>query len=307
VAVKVLPDELASDSDFRARFEREAKALAALSHPNILAIHDFGVERGLYYAVTELLEGESLGSLLKRGSLPEIKAVDYTLQLTRGLSAAHGRGIVHRDLKLENLFVTTDGRAKILDFGLAKVEAPFEDDENSETIARGTRPGTVLGTVGYMAPEQVRGRAVDSRSDLFSLGAVLYEMLFGKSPFAGESAADVVSGILNAHPAIPASARIQPGLVRIVTRCLEKNPDERFQSARDLAFALETMSEISREETQPAEKETRSIAVLPFVDMSPKKDQEYFCEGMAEEVMNGLTGLPGLRVAFACCFSDRPN
>ncbi|HSF19365.1 MAG TPA: protein kinase [Vicinamibacteria bacterium] len=298
VAVKVLPGELAEDADFRARFEREAKALAALSHPNILAIHDFGSAHGHYYAVTELLEGETLGSILKRGPLPERKAVDFTMQLARGLSAAHGKGIVHRDLKPENLFITSDGRLKILDFGLAKVETPFDDDGDSETIARGTKLGTVLGTVGYMSPEQVRGREADSRSDLFSLGAVLYEMLLGKAPFAGESAADVVSGILNAHPSIPASARIQPGLVRIATRCLEKNPEERFQSARDLAFALETMSGIGRDPAPPEPREeAHSIAVLPFVDMSPRKDQEYFCEGMAEEIMNALAGLPGLRVA----------
>jgi serine/threonine protein kinase/tetratricopeptide (TPR) repeat protein len=301
VAIKILPEQFAEDESFRARFEREAKALAALSHPNILAVYDFGNANGVFYTVMELLEGETLASLLRSGVLSSRKAVDFALQVAQGLSAAHDKGIVHRDLKPDNLFVTTDGRVKILDFGLAKQATPFETADDSETRARETSPGSVLGTVGYMSPEQVRGLDTDARSDIFSLGAVLYEMLAGGAPFASDSAADTVSGILHKDTTIPTDREIPPGLARIVVRCLEKSPAGRFQSARDLAFALETLSGVGKDPGQRAPesgpRESRSIAVLPFVDMSPGKDQDYFCEGMAEEIMNALANLPGLRVA----------
>lgn len=300
VAVKVLPDELSRDEGFRRRFEREAKALAALSHPNILAVYDFGHEEGTSYAVTELLEGRTLSVVLKENSLPIAKAIEYSLQLARGLAAAHAKNIVHRDLKPDNLFVTRDGHVKILDFGLAKLAAPFAGDEESETLARDTQPGTVMGTMGYMSPEQVRGLDADPRSDIFSAGAVLYEMLTGRRAFTGNSGADTVSAILNEDARIPEDAAVSPGLARIVQRCLEKRPEDRFQSARDLAFAVETVSGVAREVPRTVEDETSdtsSIAVLPFVDMSPGKDQDYFCEGMAEEIMSALTGIPGLRVA----------
>ena len=302
VAIKVLPDKLSDDPDFRDRFEREAKALAALSHPNILAVHDFGNADGLFYMVMELLEGQTLAVRLQEGPLAPRKAVDTALQLVRGLAAAHHKTIVHRDLKPGNVFITSDGQIKILDFGLAKVVAPFESDEDSETRARGTKPGAVLGTLGYMSPEQVRGHDADHRSDIFSAGAVLYEMLVGRPAFTEDSAADTVSSVLRKEPEIPESASIAPALARIITRCLEKKPADRFQSARDLVFALETMSGIETgavtanvEERDAAD--SRSIAVIPFVDMSPAKDQEYFCEGVAEEILNALTGIPNLRVA----------
>jgi len=302
VAVKVLPGELAKEEGFRGRFVKEAKALAALSHPNILAIHDFGEAAGLFYAVTELLEGETLADRLKRGPLPARKAVDWALQITRGLAAAHDKGLVHRDLKPANLFVTDQGVLKILDFGLAKVVTPFESDEDSETGVKETQPGTVLGTVAYMSPEQARGQTTDHRSDIFALGAVLYEMLEGGPAFAADSAADTVSRILKHDPALRRSEGIPPGLGRIVARCLEKSPRDRFQSARDLAFALEALSGFERAgatgvgEGKDAAS-VRSIAVLPFTDMSPGKDQDYFCDGMAEEIINALTGIEGLRVA----------
>jgi serine/threonine protein kinase len=249
VAVKVLPEVLAGDPDARSRFEREAQAVAALSHPNILAIHDFGVEGGRAYAATELLEGQTLRDRLRDGALPVRKAVEIAIGVARGIAAAHGRGIVHRDLKPENLFITHDGVVKILDFGLAKSSSPgptssAESSHAEETrLAAATTPGTVMGTVGYMAPEQVRGHEVDARADIFALGVVLYEMLEGRRPFERETAAETMTAILKEDPPEAEPGRgIGPALDRIVRHCLEKQPSERFQTARDVAFALESLS-----------------------------------------------------------------
>jgi Tol biopolymer transport system component len=251
VAIKVLPESLAQDPATLARFEREAHAVAALSHPNILAIYDFASERGVSYAVTELLEGETLRTRLEHSALPARKAVEIATAIARGVSAAHERGIIHRDLKPENIFLTRDGVVKILDFGLAKTmespgtEAPeLRRSGSDETkLSSDTTPGTVMGTVGYMAPEQVRGQAADARTDLFALGAVLYEMLSGERAFSRETAAETMTAILKEDPADFAPARaIPPALDRIVRHCLEKQPGERFQTARDVAFALETLS-----------------------------------------------------------------
>jgi serine/threonine protein kinase len=243
VAIKVLPEEFAHLAERLARFEREAKAVAALSHPNILAIHDFGNDAGFVYAVTELLEGETLRAQLGRGQLPERKAIEYGIEIARGLAAAHDKGITHRDMKPENLFVTEDGRIKILDFGLAKTDsAAGESDSSMPTRAAQTQAGAVLGTVGYMAPEQVRGERADARSDLFALGAIIYEMLAGRRAFQRDTAAETMSAILNNEPArLTDEEHTAPtALERVVRRCLEKRSGERFQSARDLAFALES-------------------------------------------------------------------
>jgi Tol biopolymer transport system component len=248
VAVKVLPSSLARDPAALARFEREAKAVAALSHPNILAVHDFGTSGETTYAVMELLEGESLRQRLAEGALPTRKAAEIAREIALGLAAAHDKGIVHRDLKPENLFVTREGRVKILDFGLARqLGLPQAGDTHSPTAAPGTDPGTVLGTVGYMAPEQLRGQPADHRSDVFSFGAVLYEMLSGRRAFLGETAIETMNAILKEDPPeLSTSGRqIPPGFERIVSHCLEKKPDERFQSARDLAFDLGTLSTAS--------------------------------------------------------------
>ena len=241
VALKVLPDEVSSDRERRARFEREAKAVAALSHPNILAIHDVGEHAGTAFAVMELLDGETLRARLSGGALPARKAGEIGAQIAHGLAAAHEKGIVHRDLKPENIFITTDGRVKVLDFGLARHEAPAEDGSHSPTLARGTDPGTVLGTVGYMSPEQVKGQPADARSDIFSFGAVLCEMLTGRRAFKRDTAAETMTAILKEDPPelLSAGAALPAGLERIVRHCLEKQPAERFQSARDLAFDLE--------------------------------------------------------------------
>ncbi len=249
VAVKVLPSRLSQDAEALARFEREAKAVAALSHPNILSIFDFGEHDGTAYAVTELLEGETLRERLKAGALPTRKAAELAIQIAHGLAAAHAKGIVHRDLKPENVFVSKDGRVKILDFGLARQLEPRApgDDSGSPTEAHHTEPGAVLGTVGYMSPEQVRGQPVDHRSDIFSLGSVLFELSTGGPAFKRETSAETMTAILRDDPLEapePASrsSRITPGLERILRHCLEKAPEERFQSARDLAFDLEALS-----------------------------------------------------------------
>jgi eukaryotic-like serine/threonine-protein kinase len=256
VAVKVLPAHLSMDADARARFEREAKAVATLSHPNILAIHDFGLEGSTAYAVTELLEGETLRDKMSGSALSPRKAIEAALQIAHGLSAAHEKGVVHRDLKPENVFVTEDGRVKILDFGLAKVDLPVSAEAGSHAPTRqaATQPGTVLGTPGYMSPEQVRGRPVDQRTDLFSFGVILYEMLSGTSAFSRDTAADIMSAILKEDPPelSQSGKAIPPGLDRIVHHCLEKSPEQRFQSARDIAFALESLSGISTSTPHPA-------------------------------------------------------
>jgi Tol biopolymer transport system component len=245
VALKVLPDHLSRDPESLTRFEREAKAVAALSHPNILAIFDSGKEDPVAFVVMELLEGESLRARLAAGPLPPRKAVEYGLQICLGLAAAHDKGIVHRDLKPENVFITKDGRIKILDFGLAKViphKAPHERDTLDLTPM--TQPGTVMGTVGYMSPEQVRADEVDHRSDLFSFGSILYEMLSGRRAFRGDSAVETMSAILKEEPPelVETSRTLDPGLERVVRHCLEKRREERFQSARDLAFQLQALS-----------------------------------------------------------------
>jgi hypothetical protein len=245
VAVKVLPAEFAARSDALARFEREAKAVAALSHPNILAIHDFGTDGGIAYAVTELLDGETLRDALADGALPTRRAVDYAIQIAKGLAAAHDKAIVHRDLKPENIFVTVDGRVKILDFGLARqdVTGAAGSATLAATLNSPTEPGTVLGTVGYMAPEQVRGATVDWRGDIFSFGAVLYEMVAGQRAFQRETAAETMTAILREDlPEPAAAAPIPPAIDRIVRHCVEKKPEARFRSAHDLAFALEAVT-----------------------------------------------------------------
>ena len=248
VALKVLPESVAGSPELRARFEREARAVASLSHPGILSIHDFGTDGGQTFAAMELLEGETLRSRLATGPLAPRRATEYALQLAQALAAAHDKGVVHRDVKPDNVFVTREGRVKVLDFGLARQASSLltssGDDSVSPTLAPGTEPGTVLGTVGYMSPEQVKGQEADARSDIFSFGAVLYEMLTGKRAFRGETAAETMTAILRADPPEPASVHegIPLALERIVDHCLEKSPDRRFRTAHDLAFALETAS-----------------------------------------------------------------
>lgn len=248
VAIKVLPASFSSDPERLQRFAQESRAAAALNHPNILSIFDIGNHNGAPYVVSELLEGETLRDRLRNGPLSSRKAIDYGRQIASGLAAAHEKGIVHRDLKPENIFVTADGRVKILDFGLAKLirsEADLSGDAPTQQV--GTEAGVVMGTAGYMSPEQVRGKATDSRTDIFSFGAVLYEMISGKRAFHGDSAVDTMSAILKEEPPDLAETNrnVSPALERVVRHCLEKNPAERFQSVRDVAFNLEALTDIS--------------------------------------------------------------
>ena len=331
VAIKVLPQSLASDPEALARFEREAKSVAALSHQNILAIHDFGTHEGVTYAVTELLDGQTLREKLESGALPRGQAIDNALQIAKGLAAAHERGVVHRDLKPENVLVARDGHVKILDFGLAKREQKVEPGkETSAPTASGhTQPGSVMGTVGYMSPEQVRGQAVDHRSDIFSLGAILYEMLSGRRAFKKDTAAETMTAILKEEPPdITDSGRsVPPSLDHVVRHCLEKDRDHRFQSARDIQFALGEASGsaesiarpvgshrgvwlaaaalvvaaavvgivLSNRSTNPAIPAVKRIAVLPFENLGAPED-DYFADGMSDEVRGKLTTLPNVQV-----------
>jgi eukaryotic-like serine/threonine-protein kinase len=247
VALKVLPGSLTRDEDRLRRFEHEARAAGTLNHPNLLTIFDVGTCDGSPYIVSELLDGTTLRSVLESETLPLRKALDYAVQIARGLAAAHEQGIVHRDLKPDNLFITRDGRAKILDFGLAKLSRPSEsraEETDARTASSPSSPGTVMGTVGYMSPEQVQGLSADQRSDIFSFGAVIFEMLWGGRAFKGATAVETMNAILKEDPPdVSEVARpVPPALERIVRRCLEKKPQERFHSAHDLALALEALS-----------------------------------------------------------------
>jgi eukaryotic-like serine/threonine-protein kinase len=245
VAIKVLPERLALDSEALGRFEREAKALAALSHPNILTIFDFGSDNGVTYAVMEFLEGETLRKRIQKSQIPWNKLMEIGTAIAEGLAAAHSRGIIHRDLKPENIFITSGGTVKILDFGLARLDqTPQLQGESRMATVSETQPGTVLGTVGYMSPEQVRGLSLDTRTDIFSFGCILYEMATGKCPFARNTAADTMAAILNHDPPelSATGSDIPPELDRLILHCLEKDPENRFQSARDLSFDLKEIA-----------------------------------------------------------------
>ncbi len=247
VAIKVLPASFSADPDRLRRFEQEAQAAGVLNHPNITAVYDIGSHEGAPYVVQELLEGETLRSELAGGRFSPRRAIDYATQIARGLSAAHDKGIVHRDLKPENVFVTRDGRVKILDFGLAKLTQPEDrsgPQTNLPTASAGTEPGVVMGTLGYMSPEQVKGVPAGPVSDIFAFGAILYEMLSGNRAFRGDSAGETMAAILREDPPelSASNQHVTPGLDRIVRHCLEKNPERRFQSASDIAFDLETLS-----------------------------------------------------------------
>jgi len=310
VAVKVLIGTNARTDDALARFEREARAVAALSHPNILSIHDFGTEGGTLYAVMELLEGATLRERLEQSELEISRALDWGHQIAQGLAAAHERGITHRDLKPENIFVTRDGVVKILDFGLARLEETGTGlDRDADTIAQ-TSPGAIIGTIAYLSPEQARGETADHRSDIFAFGAVFFEMLTGRPAFLRPTAAETIVAVLrdSAKPAGD-SGRLPAEVEEILHHCLEKNRDERFRSARDLAFALRLAarttttiahSGVSRQTPKPdsgSRAADLSIAVLPFRNMSPTADAEYFSDGMTEEIINSLAAVPALHVA----------
>ncbi len=270
VAIKVLPESLASNGDRLHRFEQEARVLSALNHPNLLAIYDVGAENGTHYLVSEFLEGQTLRERMNAGPFSQRKLSEYALQIANGLAAAHEKGIVHRDLKPENIFITHDDRVKILDFGLAKQSqsiAGLTGETETLTSPAQTTVGTVMGTVGYMSPEQVRGQAVDARSDIFSLGAILYEMATGKRAFKGDSGVETMNAILKEDPPEidPAQIKTSPTLERIIRHCLEKNPVNRFQSARDLAFALSALSGTDSTSAIPSSAQPTQPAKRPWL------------------------------------------
>jgi eukaryotic-like serine/threonine-protein kinase len=293
VAVKVLPEHLSRSPQALSRFVRETKAVAALSHPNLLAIFDTGAENGVSYAVTELLEGESLRATLKRGPLPWRKAAEIGAALAEGLAAAHAKGVTHRDLKPENIFLTVDSRVKILDFGLARVETARVGAESDTQ----TEAGMLLGTPGYMSPEQVRGAPAGPASDIFSLGCVLYEMIAGRRAFPGESAAETMSSILRDAPRELATPGAQAPVEfeRLIFSCLEKNYEQRFPSARDLSAHFKEILNAANSDSQAA-RALDSIAVLPFANGSSDPETEYLCDGITESILNSLAKIAQLRV-----------
>jgi eukaryotic-like serine/threonine-protein kinase len=299
VAVKVLPANRAQDPDAVARLEREAQAIAALSHPNILAIHDLGKDQGVFYVVTELLEGETLRNRLASSGLPWRKAVEIGAAIADGLAGAHLKGIVHRDLKPDNVFITRDGRVKILDFGLARLSPVLsqQDQTSAPTTPPQTEPGILMGTVGYMSPEQARGSSADTRSDIFALGCVLYEMLTGRRAFARPTAPETLTAILNEDPpdVSESGKQVPAGLSRLLRRCLEKNPEERLQAARDLAFDLRSIlsdSELDRTSSGPREvvpakapDETSPAPEPPVRAIVPRGKSAFLYGGLAGLVL----------------------
>jgi serine/threonine-protein kinase len=341
VALKVLPEQFAQSPDRLARFEREAKAVAALAHPNILVLHDFGSYEGRPFAVMELLEGETLRQRLQRGSMPWRQAFELGAALADGLAAAHAKGIVHRDLKPSNIFLTGDGWVKILDFGLARVVEEEETvflRESNTCVPVKTEPGLVMGSIGYMSPEQVRGERADARSDIFSMGCVIYEMIAGRNPFARATNADSMAAVLQEEvPELADSGKqIPPEAERVLHHCMEKKPADRFQSARDLSFAMRALLNDSLLPGAPAVRSTRvphfpgraaavavagilvaalviywfrspgpfprspasleALAVLPFVNGSGDPSLEYLTDGVADSLSHSLSQLRSLKV-----------
>jgi non-specific serine/threonine protein kinase len=312
VAIKVLPSEFTSD-ERRSRFEREARTAAQLSHPNIATIYELGQSEQTYFIAMEFIEGKTLHDVLLRPDpLPASQAVDLGTQIAEGLAAAHSRKIVHRDLKPQNVMLTPEGRVKILDFGLAKITETVTHTQTAErslgTSATAlTKEQRVLGTAGYMSPEQVRGQQVDSRSDLFTFGIVLYEMLTGEVPFHGESGADIFTAILrdSPKPVSELNPELPTELDRVISRCLDKNRSSRYQSANQV---LEDLRRAGRQLSAGPAKEVPSVAVLPFANMSADPENEYFTDGVAEEIINALSTVKSLRVASrtsSFAFKDR--
>jgi serine/threonine protein kinase/Tfp pilus assembly protein PilF len=314
VALKVLPERLASDPLSLARFQREARAVAALSHANIVIIHDAGSEQGTHFVVMELLEGQTLGSRLKGPALGAAGVLEVGAAIAEGLAAAHARGVVHRDVKPENIFLTAQGGVKLLDFGLARVGTTplVPAAPSADTVTLDTQPGVIIGTVSYMAPEQVRGQTADPRSDVFALGCVLYEALHGRHPFLRDTGADTMAAILcDAPPATAPADGLAAGLEQVIARCLEKDPARRFPSGAELAAALRTLKRppappstggdtgpaVPSSGTQARQRLAASVAVLPFANLSPDPENEFFSDGLADELIGALSRVVGLHVA----------
>jgi serine/threonine-protein kinase len=286
VALKVIRPEWIGDADFQRRLEREAQAASALNHPNILTIYEISAEGTITYIAMEYIAGGTLAELLRSGPLPAERALHLAAQVADALAAAHAAGIVHRDLKPSNIMLAAEDRAKVVDFGIAKLTG--SDVSTGETPTALTASGSILGSAPYMSPEQAAGRAVDERSDIFSLGGVLYEMLAGHRPFGGADGADTLAAILRDPP--PPIPGVGPEVARIIERCLAKDPAKRFQSAAELKAVIEACL------AAPTRREGASVAVLPFTNMSGAKEDDYLCDGLAEEIINALTRIPDLRV-----------
>ena len=306
VAIKVMNESLVQDPQALARFQREARAVAALSHPNIMAIYDVGSHEGRTFAVMELLEGQTLSARLRQASLDWRTSLNIAIAIADGLDGAHARGVIHRDLKPDNVFLTSDGRVKIVDFGLARLDSNSSSGTSVTEVLQ-TQPGVVMGTISYMSPEQVRGEPTDARSDVFAFGCLAYEMFNGHRAFAGPTGADTMVAILHEAPLAFEPAADRPAeLETIVLRCLEKSPAKRYASGRELAAALKSAtSDTGRasalrtavhQETVASES-APSVAVLPFVNMSSDRENEYFSDGLAEELIAVLSKIEGLRVA----------
>ena len=306
VALKFLPEELHQDGRAVERLKREARSASALNHPHICTIYDIDESDGRTFIAMELLEGQTLKQRIADGPFRIEELLQVALQITEALNAAHAKGIIHRDIKPANIFITQGGGAKILDFGLAKLPAvQLKSSESTLTVRQTlTSVGSAVGTIAYMSPEQARGGELDSRSDLFSFGAVLYEMATGRQAFAGSTPAIIFEALFNKTPtsAVVLDPKLPDALERIINRTLEKDPEKRFQTSEEILSALTDLErELSLAElkTSPSESPDaiHSIAVLPFEDMSPQRDQEYFCDGLAEELINALTQVKGLKVA----------
>jgi non-specific serine/threonine protein kinase len=314
VAIKFLNEDLSAEFDKLGRFVQEAKAASALNHPNILTVYEIGEADGKNYISTELIDGQTLREQIAlRAPMPVDEVLETSIQVAEALAAAHQAGIIHRDIKPENIMVRRDGYVKVLDFGLAKLSAPEGDPKPDETTLPQfhTTPGVVIGTVAYMSPEQARGRLVDARTDIFSLGSVMYEMLTGRQPFTGDTTSHVIVAVLEKQPPPIAEtgANVPRELEKIILRALEKEPARRFESASDLVAELKALRKHLQfaAEYKPVETTTKifvveaeqgnTIAVLPFVNMSRGEDGDYFSDGIAEELINVLSKIRGLRVA----------
>ncbi|MGZ5476861.1 MAG: protein kinase domain-containing protein, partial [Thermoanaerobaculia bacterium] len=309
VAIKVLPDEMAKDAAAAARFEREAKAVARLSHPNILAIHDFSNDNGTLYAVTELLEGETLREKFAHGALSPDAAIEIATAIAEGLAAAHDRGVIHRDLKPENVFITRDGRVKILDFGLALTRTVAVSNSLVVTEKLNTMPGTMMGTIGYMSPEQIRGETVTAATDVFAFGCVLYEAVSGKRPFERSSPTATLAAVLTQPP--PSLPDEVPGRVRrIVDRCLLKDPAERYASARDLLLPLKGSSAGEFPKPRVERPAPKRLIVLPFRLLRADPDFDFLALSLPDAVTTSLTALDSLIIrstAIAEKFGSQPD
>src|SRR5262245_16045812 len=333
VAIKILPEQQLASPDSLARFEREAKALAALSHPNILTIYDVGTENNVSFVVMELLTGESLRSKILREPIAEEEALSIATAISEGLEAAHVKSVIHRDLKPENIFITDNNRVKILDFGLARFKAPLQAEmletitsmSELETEAWVTKTGSMIGTVPYMSPEQIRGRSIDARSDIFSTGILFYEMTTGIHPFGGKNLNEVITNILNGTVKAFDTLRtpIPPKFERIITRCLEKDPEDRYPTAAEMlndlrgaavkpeiktstrpkiffwlvpALVVVLIAFLFLFRSRSSSEPVRSIAILPFHNRSVEPDSEYLSDGITDRIISDISRVPNLKV-----------